>query len=261
MSFSFSNPPRVLALHAHPDDVEILCGGTLALLKQRGCVTFSFSMSPGDKGSAELGAEEIAAVRRKEGQRGAEILGATYECLEFRDLEIDVNHAGRQKVTEALRRTQPDIILTASPIDYMNDHEATSRLVRDACFSAAVPNYKTNQPDPAPLTTKIPALYYVDPLEGIDWFGKPIPPQFIVDISETIELKLQALAAHESQREWLRRQHDMDEYLDSCRRWSAKRGDEGGFAYGEGFRQYLGHPYPHENVLLELLGSGVTVMH
>ncbi len=253
MSFSLSNPPRILALHAHPDDVEILCGGTMVLLKQKGCITFSYSMAPGDKGSADLSGDEIAAIRRKEGARGAEILGATYDCLEFRDLEIDVNHRARQKVTEALRRTQPDIILTASPIDYMNDHESTSRLVRDACFSAAVPNYKTEQPEPAPLTTKIPALYYVDPIGGVDWFNNPIKPDFIIDITETIETKLEALAAHESQREWLRRQHGMDEYLDSTRRWSAKRGEEAGFAYGEGFRQHTGHPYPHENVLLELL--------
>ncbi len=253
MSFSLSHPPRILALHAHPDDLEIFFGGTLALLKQRGCEIFMVTMTPGDKGSAELSGDEIAAIRRKEAKKGAETLGAPYLCLEFRDLEIDVSHQSRQRVTEALRRFQPDIILTAAPVDYMSDHECTSRLVRDACFCAAVPNYKTEQADPAPLMTKIPALYYADPIEGIDWFNNPVKADFIVDISETIELKLEALACHESQREWLRRQHGMDEYLDSARRWSAKRGSEGGFSYGEGFRQHSGHPYPHDNVLLELL--------
>ena len=54
----------------------------------------------------------------------------------------------------------------------MSDHEVTSLLVRDALFNASCPNYKTQQWDPAPATTKIPALYYVDPIEGIDWYGK-----------------------------------------------------------------------------------------
>jgi len=257
MSFSLSSPPRVLAIHAHPDDVEILCGGTLALLSQLGCKTFSVSMTPGDKGSAELSGDEIAAVRRLEGAQGAKILGAGYACLEFRDLEILVDNDGRRKVTEILRKIQPDLILTAAPVDYMSDHEMTSRLVRDACFNASVPNYKTEQPDPAPLTTKIPALYYMDPLEGTDWFGNRVTPDFIVDVSTTIETKLQALAAHASQREWLRRQHGMDEYLDSSRRFSASRGAEAGCAYGEGFRQHTGHPHPHDNVLLDLLKNGI----
>ncbi|SFI24492.1 PIG-L deacetylase family protein [Planctomicrobium piriforme] len=255
MAFQLSAPPRILAIHAHPDDIEILCAGTLALLKKRGCEIVMASMSPGDKGSAELGPDEIAAVRRKEGAKAASLLGVHYMCLEFRDLCIDVNDESRKKVTEALRKAQPDIVLTAPPVDYMGDHEATSRLVRDACFSAAVPNYYTEQWDPAPLTKKIPALYYMDPIEGVDWYGNPVPSDFVVDISETFETKLQMLACHASQRDWLKRQHGMDEYLDSCRRWSARRGAELGVAYGEGFRQHRGHPYPHDNVLLELLNG------
>jgi LmbE family N-acetylglucosaminyl deacetylase len=253
MAFSLSSPPRILAVHAHPDDIEILCAGTLALLKQKGCKIFMASMTPGDKGSAELGADEIAAVRRKEAQAAADLLGAEYTCLEFRDLAIDINDAGRRKVTELLRRTQPDIILTAAPIDYMSDHEATCRLVRDACFSAAVPNYRTEQWDPAPLTRQIPALYFMDPIDGTDWFGQQIPCDFVVDITSTMDLKLEMLGCHASQRDWLRRQHGMDEYLDSCRRWGQTRGAEIQVAYGEGFRQYKGHPYPQSNVLKELL--------
>jgi len=253
MAFCLSNPPRILAIHAHPDDLELTCCGTLARLKARGCEIFLTTMSPGDKGSAELNADSIAAVRRQEAQDAAALLGSPWTCLEFRDLCIDVNDASRRKVTEILRKTRPDIILTAPPVDYMSDHESTSRLVRDACFCAAVPNYKTEQWDPAPIHDKIPALYYVDPVEGIDWFGNPVEPDFIVDITETMDLKLQMLACHASQREWLRRQHGMDEYLDSCRRWASRRGEAISTNFGEGFRQHTGHPYPHDNVLLDLL--------
>jgi LmbE family N-acetylglucosaminyl deacetylase len=251
--FALSNPPRILAIHAHPDDIEILCAGTLALLKDKGCDIVLATMTPGDKGSAELGPDEIAEVRRQEAQDSAKLLGVPCLCLEFRDLCIDVNDDSRKRVTEALRKAQPDIVLTAPPVDYMSDHEATSRLVRDACFCAAVPNYSTEQWDPAPLIKKIPALYYMDPIEGVDWFGNKSPFDFIVDISSKIDLKLEMLACHASQREWLKRQHGMDEYLDSCRRWGAARGAEITAAFGEGFRQHKGHPYPHENVLLDLL--------
>lgn len=252
---SATEMPRILAIHAHPDDIEITCAGTLALLKQKGCPIVMITMTPGDKGSAVLGAEEIAAVRRAEARKAADMLGSEYMCLEFRDLTIQVDKESQQRVTEAVRRARPDIVITAPPIDYMSDHEVTSRLVRDACFNASVPNYATEQWDPAPRLKKIPALYYVDPPEGIDWFGQRVPHDFIVDTAATFQLKIDMLACHASQREWLREQHGMDEYLDACRRWSQKRGSEIGAEHGEGFHQHKGHPYPHDNVLLELLQS------
>lgn len=255
---SESSLPRILAIHAHPDDVEFQCAGTLALLKQRGCEIVIATMTAGDCGSAELPADEIAAVRRAEAQASADLLGAAYMCLEFRDLCIEHNNNGRRRVTEALRRSRAEIVLTAPPVDYMSDHEMTSRLVRDACFAAPVPNYSTHQWDPAPPLKAIPHLYYVDAIEGVDHFGRPVTPEFVVDIGETFELKQRMLACHESQRSWLRAQHGIDEYLENSRRWSTARGREIGAACGEAFTQYKGHPYPADNRLLELLG-GQTV--
>ncbi len=245
---------RVLAIHAHPDDIEFQCAGTLALLRQKGCRITCVTMTPGDCGSAELSAEEIAQTRREEAQRAADLLEADYECLEFRDLSICFDNDSRHRVCEALRRIRPDIVLTAPPVDYMPDHEITSRLVRDACFNAPIPNYDTREPGSASPLDSIPHLYYVDPVEGTDWYGNPVEPQFIVDISETFELKQKALACHASQRDWLLRQHGIDEYLNSCERWSRTRGEQIGATYGEAFRQHKGHPYPQDNRLLELLG-------
>lgn len=243
---------RILAIHAHPDDVEFQCAGTLALLKQRGCEIVIATMTPGDKGSAELDQRAIAAVRREEARQAALLLGAEYFCLEFQDLEIVHDNDARRRVTEALRRARPDIVLTAPPIDYMSDHEVTSRLVRDACFAASVPNYSTRQWEPAPILPGIPYLYYVDAIEHADWYGRPQTIGFVIDISDTYALKEQMLACHASQRNWLRRQHGVDEYLDSCRKWSARRGSEIGTSYGEAFTQHTGHPYPHDNLLLKL---------
>lgn len=246
-------PQRILAIHAHPDDVEFQCAGTLALLRERGHRITIVTMTPGDCGSAELKPDEIAAVRRAEARKSAELIGADYLCAEFRDLSIVFDNPSRRRVTEILRRVRPDIVITAPPVDYMADHEITSRLVRDACFAAAVPNYATREWDPAPPTDKIPYLYFVDPVEGRDFFGRRVPVDFIVDVSEAFDLKLEMLACHASQRDWLLRQHGIDEYLESCRRWCAARGAEIGVSYGEGFRQYVGHPYPHDNILAELL--------
>ena len=245
---------RVLAIHAHPDDIEILCAGTLLKLRKAGCEIIINTMTPGDKGSAEHHAEEIAEIRRGEARAAADVLKAEYQCLEFRDLQIDVDDESRRRVTEAVRRARPDLVLTAPPVDYMTDHEHTSRLVRDACFCASVPNYKTEQWDPAAVTERIPHLYYCDPTEGVDWFGQPAPYSVIVDTTAEMETKLEALACHASQRDWLRRQHGADEYLDSCREWSAARGRELGVQYAEAFRQHKGHPYPQSDRLAELLG-------
>lgn len=248
-----AEPTHVLAIHAHPDDIEFQCAGTLLLLKDRGCRVTVCTMTPGDKGSAELDALAIAAVRRHEAQNAAELLGAEVDCLEFRDLAIVHDNTSRRRVTEYLRRVRPDIILTAPPVDYMSDHEITSRLVRDAAFNASVPNYATGATDPAPRLNHIPALYYVDATEGLDYFGNLQPCDFIVDVTQVFEKKLELLACHASQRSWLFAQHGIDEYLDACRRWSGRRGAAKGVAHGEGFRQHTGHPYPSDNRLLALL--------
>lgn len=244
---------RVLAIHAHPDDIEFQCAGTLALLTQAGCQITVCTMTPGDCGSAELPPDEIAAVRRREAAAAAALLGADYTCLEFRDLLISINDDARRRVTEAVRRAAPDIILTAPPVDYMSDHEMTSRLVRDAAFNASIRNFSTHQWDPAPPTRQIPHLYYVDAIEGIDYYGAPLTPEFYVDVSNSYDLKRRMLLCHDSQRSWLLRQHGIDDYLNSMDLWSGRRGAEIGVARAEAFRQHRGHPYPQSNLLLDYL--------
>ncbi|MCH7990722.1 MAG: PIG-L family deacetylase [Planctomycetes bacterium] len=248
-----SRTVRILAIHAHPDDLEFQCAGTLALLGQKGCELTMVTMTPGDCGSAEKSPQAISQIRRNEAQRSAELLHAEYVCLEFRDLSIMHDNQSRQRVTEMIRRARPDLVITAPLLDYMSDHEVTAKLVRDACFNAPIPNYTTQQWDPSAPIEKIPNLYFTDPIEGTDYFGNSIPAEFIVDISSTFELKRQMLACHESQRSWLRKQHGIDEYLDRAERWSAARGTEINAQYGEAFTQYKGHPYPTDNLLLELL--------
>ena len=244
---------RILAIHAHPDDVEILAAGTLALLAERGQEISIVTFTPGDCGSRDLGPDEIAAIRRREAATAAAHIRADYACLEFRDLAIFNDDQGRRSVADALRRARPDIVLTASPIDYMCDHEAVSAMVRDACFVVSMPNYRT---ETAPIAA-IPHLYFMDPLAGRDREDRVVPPDFVVDVTVAFERKRAMLAEHASQRDWLRRHHGVDEYLDAMERWTAERGGLAGVQYGEGFRQYRGHAYPQTPLLQELLSSVV----
>ena len=135
------------------------------------------------------------------------------------------------------------------------DHELTSRVVRAATFAAPIPNFLHGGWGSLKPLAHIPHLYYCDPIEGKDLFGNPIRPTFRVDISGQIEEKAKMLACHVSQREWLIKHHGMDDYLNAMRDWAAKQGKEAGAAYAEGFRQHLGHSYPQNNLLGELLGG------
>src|SRR5437660_3457724 len=108
--------PRILAIHAHPDDVEFQCAGTLARLKEAGCHITIATMTAGDCGSAELGPAEISRVRRQEARQAADLLGADYVCLDFQALGIVSDNDRRRRVTEAVRRARPDVVLTAPPV-------------------------------------------------------------------------------------------------------------------------------------------------
>src|SRR6478752_243237 len=139
----------ILAIHAHPDDIEFLAGGTMAMLAASGNRVVFVTMTPGDCGSHRHGPDEIAAIRRREAASAARLAGAEYRCAEFRDLTIFSDDPSRRRVVEILRQVRPEVILTSAPADYMCDHEATSALVRDACFAAPAPNYHTNAAEPA----------------------------------------------------------------------------------------------------------------
>jgi LmbE family N-acetylglucosaminyl deacetylase len=245
----------VLAALAHPDDAEFLCAGTLVrLARGHGWQVHIATMTPGDCGSAEHTAEEIARIRRAEAAAAAARLGGAYHCVEERDLVVCYNEPALVRVTELLRRVRPRVVFTHSPDDYHLDHEMTSTLVRAAAFAAPIPLFREIPGGAEPLD-RIPHLYYCDPLEGKDALGRPVPPGFRIDISPVIDEKAALLACHASQRTWLLKHHGVDHYINSMRDWSATRGREVGVAYAEGFRQHLGHSYPQDNLIGQLLGT------
>jgi LmbE family N-acetylglucosaminyl deacetylase len=242
---------RILAIHAHPDDIEVLGAGILALLAAKGHHITIATMTAGDCGSVAMTAEETGKIRQQEAAAAAAIIRATYVCAGFGDLCVFNDDASRRRTTELVRAARPDIVITAAPADYHPDHEATSILVRDALFASSVPNYKTG---PSQALQSIPHLYFMDPIEGRDRAGNRIAPEFAVDVTKFFDRKREMLAAHASQRNWVLKQHGVDDYIGSMEAWTAKRGRMFGVAYAEGFRQYTGTPYPRTKLLQELVG-------
>lgn len=246
---------KVLAIVSHPDDAEFLCAGTLALLQKNGWEVFMATMTAGDCGSNSIGKKEISEIRKKEAINAANIIESKYECLGFEDLFIMYDKPSLGIVIAQIRKIQPHMVLTMSPSCYMVDHETTSQLVRSACFGAGIKNIET--PGFSALDY-IPHLYYADPIEGKDKFGLPVKATTVVDISNVINIKTKMLSCHESQREWLKAHHGMDEYILSMQRQSEMLGQSIGVKYAEGFRQHLGHAYPQNNLMHETLGDIVT---
>lgn len=250
--------PVVLAIVAHPDDIEFLCAGTLIRLHQEmGWEVHCATMTPGDCGSAEHTPDEIATIRRAEAKAGAESIGATYHCVESRDLRVYFDNDTVERVVRLMAKTRPTVVLTHSPDDYHMDHEMTSKVVRAASFAAPIPNFLHGRWEHPPLE-KIPHLYYCDPLEGKDLFGRPIKPTFWIEISKQVAEKEKMLACHASQRNWLIKHHGVDDYLRAMRDWAAAQGRAAGVDAAEGFRQHLGHSYPQDNILASLLGGIVS---
>jgi LmbE family N-acetylglucosaminyl deacetylase len=247
---------EILAVHAHPDDIEHLCAGTLALLAGKGHAVRIATLTAGECGSAETDLAATARIRKAEAAVAAAVIGAEYRCADLPDLGVFNDDGSRRAVTELIRWARPDVVIAASPVDYHPDHEAASQLVRDACFAASVPNYRTGKA--APLEA-IPHLYFMDPIGGRDREGRRVVADFGVDVAEGFAVKQRMLSAHVSQAEWVARQHGIADHLGSMEAATRRRGADFGVSFAEGFRHYRGQPYPRTPRLQELLGPAVLM--
>jgi LmbE family N-acetylglucosaminyl deacetylase len=245
--------PRILlTLLAHPDDAEILCGGTLVRLHQRGWTIHIATATPGDCGTMTESRWGISAIRVGEAQKAAAMIDGTYHCLDERDGLVVYDKSTLQKAIDLFRRVAPTLVLTHAPKDYMLDHEQTNLLARAASFIYAAPNISAFPLLPG---SRVPHLYYCDPVEGIDPLGNEVQPTTVIDISDVLETKAAMLGCHASQREWLSTHHGMDEYIEAMKRHARHRGNQMGVDYAEAFVQHRGHAYPHDDLLASLLGK------
>ncbi len=245
---------RILAIHAHPDDIETLAAGTLAILAASNLKLTIATMTAGECGSVDDDPAETARIRKGEAALAAAMIGADYRCAGLGDLTVFNDDASRRTVTELIRAVRPAIVITSAPADYHPDHEATSLLVRDACFAASAPGYRTG--DATPLEA-IPHLYFVDPIGGRDREGRPAQPDFAVDIGQVMGTKRRMLEAHQSQIAWLAKQHAITDFTAGMEAQSRRRGKDFGVAFAEGFRHYRHPPYPRDPLLQTLLGTAL----
>lgn len=244
---------RVLAFGCHPDDVEFMAAGTLALLARQGYEIHIATMTGGEVGSPTLSREAIRQVRLRESAASAAVLAGRYHYAGGCDLEVEYNDFYRQAATRVMREVDPLIVLTNPPMDYLADHEQTSLLVRNAAYIASVPLYDCGSG--APPTKRFPYLYYWNAIGLHDIFGRALPLHCVVDVTPVMDTKEKMLACHASQRDWLAAHNGWDSYIQTMKEMSVGEGQRVERANGEGFIQHRGNGHPADNILKEILGD------
>lgn len=239
----------VLATAAHPDDIEFFNSGTLLLLKKLGWEVHYMTLSNGSCGSTTLNEEEIGTKRINESKASCTYAGFHYHEPITKDLEIFYQDDQIRKVCAVVREVKPSIILTTSPVDYMEDHMITSRLTVTAAFAKAMPNYKSIPPMKAsewPL-----AIYHSDAQ-----VENSIPPEFVVNVDSVMEEKKIMLKKHESQYKFLEETQAGEDYVEQLYYLNHSTANiYGKCQYAEGYRKhyYLGFGPKDFNPLKEAL--------
>jgi LmbE family N-acetylglucosaminyl deacetylase len=224
---------NILGIGCHPDDLEIGCGGALAKYAKGGHKVFMCHIANGNMGHAVIQPAELREIRDREAKNAAAVIGAESISLDLGDLWPEASDKkARDALTEVVRHTRADLIITHNPRDYMRDHEQVSFLAQDVSFAVTIPHLLTE----TPARGVFPPVYFMDTLAGIGF----IPTEY-VDITEEIEQKLEAISCHESQVVWMR-DHDHIDFLDFVRTCNKYRGLQSNCAFAEGFRQYAAWP-------------------
>lgn len=251
-----------IAVAAHPDDIEFVMAGTLTRLKEAGWDIHYLNLSSGNCGSQSMEPAEIERVRGGEAREAAQILGATFHEPFSRDLEIlyDLRHLRR--LAAILHGVAPDIVLTHSPADYMEDHMTTSRLAVTAAFTHSMPNFETDPPVAPP--NKEVTVYHAMPHGLCDGLRQKVAPDCFVDVSGLRDLKLKALSAHQSQQSWLDASQGLNSYLRTMDDQDREVGRlSGKYEFAEGWRRHfhLGFNADDSDPLAEALGKKCSLDH
>jgi LmbE family N-acetylglucosaminyl deacetylase len=241
--------PSVLAIAAHPDDIEIMMAGTLLRLQQVGWDIHYFNLANGCCGSLEMDAAETARVRLEEAREAATLLGAVFYPPITRDLEILFGTDLLRKVAAVVRLAAPSIVLTHSPQDYMEDHMETCRLAVTAAFTHSMPNFRTDPSLPPHPAQGDVTVYHALPHGLRDGLRQAVTPDCFVDVTQVHPQKLKALAAHRSQQNWLDASQGMNSYLRTMEETSREVGRMSGkYELAEGWRRHLHYGFSRTEV-------------
>lgn len=228
---------KVLAVGAHPDDIEFQCAGTLSKYRRQGHSVAIAIATNGNVGSSSDTKEEIAAIRKKEAQASAATIGADFCWLDYPDEFLFNTPETRLKFIDVVRQATPDLIICPNPQkDYHPDHTTAGQIIWDIHVMVTVPNIVTSHTP----CDRIPKIVYMDTVAGVN-----LIPNRYVDISDEIETKKKMLACHKSQDSWM-----MDMYgvtcVDMMESFARTRGFQCGCKFAEAFTIPLIWPYEIE---------------
>ena len=245
-----------LAVFAHPDDMELVAAGTLLRLQRVGYEIHCIAVANGCCGSSVHEREELVGLRRAEAQEACGLVGfARHESL-VNDFEVFYEGGTLARLAALVRRVAPDVLLTHSPSDYMEDHENACRLAVSAAFGRGMRNLKADPPTPAvggPVT-----VYHAQPHGNRDPLGAVVRPTHFVDVGgEVLEQKAVMLACHRSQQQWLDESQGLASPTETMRGLMREVGEwSGRFEHAEGWRRRLtlGFCAPDADPLATALG-------
>jgi bacillithiol biosynthesis deacetylase BshB1 len=216
----------IAAVCAHPDDAELVMGGTIARETARGRRVCMVDLTRGESGSR--GTPETRAA---EAQEAALVLGVSHrESLDLPDAGLQVVPAHKDPLVAALRRLRPTVVLLQHWRQRHPDHAAASRIVYDACFLAGLRNYR---PDLGSAFRPTKLVYAATMTEASD-----ITPSFVVDVTSRWDVKLRAIAAFASQFTPAPDETGtlpLDRFKEAVELTGRRHGQRIGVRYGEGF--------------------------
>jgi LmbE family N-acetylglucosaminyl deacetylase len=250
--------PSVLAIAAHPDDIEFVMAGTMLRLGAVGWDLHYINLSTGNMGSTVMSARDTAQARFMEARAAAKLLGAIWYPPFCDDLSIFYTEENLRRLCAVIRQAQPTVVLTHALADYMEDHMITARLAVTATFARGIPNYQS-QPEHAPVLEAC-TVYHAMPHGQCTPLRERVTPELYVDTSTVHGIKRAALACHASQKEWLDKTQGQESYITTMEDFSVALGRESGaFSHAEGWTRHLHYGFGAEkdDPLREVLGGGV----
>lgn len=234
LPFEAETKLNILAVGAHPDDVECLCAGTLAKYAAQGHRIFIATATSGNIGSARHSMEEIARIRKQEALNSAAVIGAEYICLDYDDEMFFEDRSVRMAFLNLVRHCKADVIFTHPLHDYNPDHMLTAKIIHDIAVMTPIAHLKTE----APPYDVIPSIWYCEPEGSFDF-----QPTDYVDITDFFETKMKMLGCMESQKAWMADNYASlsgeDAFFNEIRITAEFRGMQAGCRYAEGFCRAL----------------------
>lgn len=242
----------VLALVAHPDDIEFMMAGTLFRLRDLGYEVHYMTVANGSCGTIEFSYDDIVRMRRGEAMAAAAFMGAVYHESLANDFEIFYQDDLIRKVAAVIRTVKPEMVFLPSMEDYMEDHMNAARIGVTAAFAKGCPNYVSIPPVDA---IQMDVVLYHALSSGLrDMMGAPILPTLFVDISGVMDRKTTMLGMHKSQQSWLDASQGMNEYLQTMESMSSQVGTlSGKYEFAEGWR--LHNHLGYSRTMLDPLGD------